>query len=69
MAVKTLRDAIAITFSIGIHSDVLNKVEGEIKDFLAHQIMVFSKNKPNDEKVLIEFFDHIFKNIPASKGE
>lgn len=69
MSAKDLRSAIIIGLSVGSGPGIIDRVEGEIKDFIAHQIMIFSKNKPNDEKVLIEFFVHIFKNIPASKGE
>lgn len=73
MAAKSLRDAWLTTLTLNEnvypkHETVL-KVEGELRDFFAHQIMIAFKNNPISEDILIKFFNQIFSSIPASKGE
>lgn len=69
MAAKTLREAINRVWKPGnIDEETVAELEGELRDFFAHEVMKFTANRDEVQSATVQdFFDRIFGNIPAFK--
>jgi hypothetical protein len=68
MAAKNLKEAILIPLTekgVYLTAEQTQRLEGELKDYIAHQIMIhlgpMSENNREDEIILRAFFCRIFK--------
>lgn len=71
MAAKTLTEAIHVALlCIGPLNQVEQRMRGEIRDFLAHEVARFVKKNDamKDYDVLAKFVTEVLKDIPANGG-
>jgi hypothetical protein len=59
---KNLREAIFKAFELKeqvVSADLMAQLQGEIQDFLAHEIMTFEDESPERMQVLMDFFQKV----------